>query len=231
VGQASSDHRQTIATAGWLATTSPELRAALLQTGRLRELDPGELFNIAGDEQAGMWGVASGQVALRSAMNRPDIPVGYIYHVGDWGGYAPLFGYPRRGDVTARTAAVILFLPYGPLRRLLASNQAWWEDVGRLLVTDVFRFARWGSDLMMTDSRARVAAILLHQAGRRTGPDTPADVLLSQSELAAMSALSRHPVAAILHDFRKAGTISLSYGRIAIEQPAALRAIADGDGC
>lgn len=219
--------RKFLATNGWLATASPGLREAILGHGRWRELDPGEQVHVAGDERVGMWGIANGQVGIRSAMNAAEMPTGYIYRPGDWGGYAPLLGSPRRSDAAARTAVMILFLPYQTMQRMLVESPAWWADVARLALHDVVRYGSWGTDLLLRNSRARVAAILLHLAGSRRAGLEPAEVVVSQSELGDMTNLSRQPVNMVLNDFEAAGWIACGYRRIDVLNPAALRRLAD----
>lgn len=220
--------RDVLASTGWLSTVDPELRTAILAAGRLRELDCGEMFHMAGDEKAGMWGLAVGQVGLISAMNAPTATVGYIFRAGDWGGYGPLLGSPRQADVIARTAAVILFVPYAALRRMFRDNPVWWEALAKLALSDVYRFGSWGTDLLIQESRARAAAILLHQAGCRRVGHGPVMVAAAQAELGEMANLSRHPIAKILHDFEARGWITCGYRRIDILDVAALRQVANG---
>lgn len=216
-----------LATNGWLAAASPALREAILGHGRWGELGPGEQVHVAGDERVGMWGIANGQVGIISAVNASEAPTGYVYRPGDWGGYAPLLGSPRRGDAVARTAVVILFVPYQTMQRMLVETPAWWADVARLALHDVARYGSWGTDLLLRDSRARVAAILLHLAGSRQAGLEPAEVVVSQSELGDMTNLSRHPVSIVLNDFEAAGWIACGYRRIDVLNPTALRRLAD----
>lgn len=219
--------RDFLAAAGWLSTVSPALRSAILAAGRLRELDPGEQFHVAGDERVGMWGLAAGQIGLTSAMNGPDQPVGFINHPGEWGGYGPLFGSPRQANAVARTAAIVLFVPYDALRQMLAEHPEWWVDFARLALFDVYRFGSWGADLLQKDSRARTAAVLLHQAGCRRAGDKPVTVAVAQGELGDMANLSRHPIANILHDFETNGWIACGYRKVEVLDAAALRSVAD----
>ncbi len=129
--------------------------------------------------------------------------------------------------MVARTPASILFIPYDALQRMLAANPAWWQDIARLALSDVYRFGSWGTDLLLKDSRARTAAILLHLSGcRRAGTGAPT-VVVSQSELAEMTNLSRHPIGTILAEFQACGWIACAYRRVDVLNPAALRQMAD----
>ncbi len=213
---------------GWLATVPPALQEAVLATGRLRDIQVGETFNIAGDTQVGIWGLVSGQVAVTSAMNGPDAPAALLNNPGQWGGLAPLFGQPRLANVMARLPSVILFVPYHALRQMLAANPAWWEHFGLLAYEHVMSYGQLAGDLLQPDTRARTAAILLHQAGLRNSGEGPMTLALTQEEIGAMATLSRHPMANLLHSFEAEGLIQSGYRQIVVLQAATLRAIANG---
>jgi CRP/FNR family cyclic AMP-dependent transcriptional regulator len=211
---------------GWLATVPEELRSEMLRDGRVRDIQAGELFNFAGDENAGMWGLAAGQAATTSGVNGPDSPIALLEQPGYWGGQAPLFGRPRLANVHARTEATILFVPYQSLRQMLAAHPSWWEHFGRLAFDHVHRYAMLAVDLMLAETRARTAAILLHQGACRAAGNTPVTLHLSQQELGEMTNLSRHPIGSLLREFEADGLIRLGYRQITLLQPATLRAIA-----
>jgi CRP/FNR family transcriptional regulator, cyclic AMP receptor protein len=226
---AAASSRSAISTRGFLATATAGLRDALLAAGRFREIAVGEVFNVAGDEEAGIWGVATGQVALISAINAPDSPALLLFHPGDWGGWAPLFGYPRMANVLARTPTVILFVPFHDIRRILAANPGWWADIAKVSFDYSTRYAAFAVDLLLRDSRQRAAAILLHQAGARQSGDEAITLILTQEELGEMMNLSRHPTGAMLRDLEAQGLIVLGYRQLTLLRPAALRTIANGD--
>jgi CRP-like cAMP-binding protein len=213
---------------GWLATVPPALQEAVLENGRLRKIQAGETFNIAGDTEVGIWGLVSGQVAITSAMNGPDAPAALLNNPGQWGGLAPLFGRPRLANVVARLPSVILFVPYLALRQMLAANPAWWEHFGLLAYEHGLSFGQLAVDLLQSDTRARTAAILLHQAGLRNAGEGPMTLVLTHGEIGAMANLSRHPMANLLHSFNAEGLIKPGYRQIVVLQAATLRRIANG---
>lgn len=223
------DPRSLIATTGWLSTAPAGLRDAILAAGRFRDAPVGEVFNVAGDVDVGIWGLAAGQVALTSAMNAPDSPAALLYHPGDWGGFGPLFGYPRMGNVEARTASIILFVPFQAIRQILAANPGWWETMAALMFHYQLKYASFAVDLLLRNSRQRVAAILLHQADRRAAGDTPITLAVTQEELGEMTNLSRHPIGSTLRSFEADGLIGLGYRQIIVLQPLLLRTIANGE--
>lgn len=215
--------RNVLATRGWLATVDPGFRDAILAAGRMRKINCGEYVQVAGDERKGLWGLAEGQIGIASAISAPDISFGYIYNVGDWAGYGPLLGTPRVADAVARTPSVILYVRYDTMHRMLADNPGWWREIALLALCDVHRFGDWGSDLLLRNSQARTAAILLHLAGLRRSGEGPATIVVSQSELGEMTNLSRHPIGIILQQFEADGWIASSYRHITLLNVEALR--------
>lgn len=217
--------RHFLCSHGWLATVPPAFREAIFAIGRLREISSGETFNIAGDTNVGIWGLVSGQVAIVSAMNNPDAPIALIGNPGHWGGLAPLFGQPRLANVTARVPSVILFVPYQALRQMLDATPVWWEHVGMLAYEHVMSYGQIIGDLMLQDTRARMASILLHQAGIRNTGDGPVTLAFTQEELGRMANLSRQPAGQILREFEALDMIHLGYRQIIVLQPNALRGL------
>lgn len=220
--------RRLLAGTGWLATRPPDFTAALLSAALVRHYGPGEPFNVAGDTEAGIWGVASGQAFGISAINAPSAPASFVVRPGDWAGTGPIFGHSRIGDCVARLPTSILLVPYHALKRLLAEHPAWWEHLGELNFRILRLYGAIAVDLQISNSRARIAAILLNAAGLRHDGADARSIAITQDELGTMANLSRHPTGEHLRAFARAGLVSMDYGQVVLHQPAALRAIADG---
>jgi len=83
-----------LATEGWLATAAADFRSEFLAKCQIRTFTSGEQISTAGDDTSigpGMYGVASGQVALIPGIGPADTPVALLFNTGEWCGYAPLF--------------------------------------------------------------------------------------------------------------------------------------------
>jgi CRP-like cAMP-binding protein len=221
--------RTVLATGGWLADCPEAFRQAVLAAGRIRHLKPGELFNIAGDTDGGIWGIASGQASGISGINSPAAPVSFVMHPGYWAGTGPLFGFQRIGDAKARTPATILQLPYRVLKGLLGQNPEWWEHLGALNFRVLRHYGSLAVDLQLSDSGRRMAAILLQAADLRFEGQGARSIAITQDELGHMANLSRHPAGEHLRTFARQGLVTVGYGRITITDAQALRALADGD--
>lgn len=222
------DVRDLLASTGWLAACPTAFAQTLLAVGRVRRLAPDETFNIAGDLEGGIWGIACGQVCAFSGLNSPGAPVSLIMHPGEWGGTGPLFGFPRIGDCVARTPTTILFVPLRAVQRLLAVSPAWWEHMGALNFRILRQYGSLGVDLQLPDSRQRIAAILLQAFGVRFEGESGVPLAITQDELGQMANLSRHPAGEHLRAFARQGHITLSYRQVTLHDAVALRRIADG---
>lgn len=218
-----------LASHGWLAACPPDFARAILQAGMVRHVPPGDSFNIAGDEEGGIWGVAAGQAGLFSGVNSPGAPLCLLLLPGDWGGIGPLFASPRLSTCVAQVPSSVVHVPLRSLHRLLADRPAWWEPIAQLAFRLAVQYGRMLVDLQIPASRARLAAVLLNISRlRATGSEGPA-LTLTQEELGALANLSRHPTSVFLKAFEQQKLVSLGYRSLRVVDAAGLRAIAEGD--
>jgi CRP-like cAMP-binding protein len=214
---------------GWLATRPADFREALLAAGRLRTFAAGDQISTAGDDAdvgPGIYGVAAGQVAVLPALGAPDAPTAVLFNPGNWYGYAPLFGATRPIHVHATTATTILSISFSEARRMLNARPDWWQDLAQLVFATGLVATNVLTDLMLSRSDRRLAAMLLHHAGcRHTGQAHK--IHLSQEDVGATARLSRHPARQLLQAFEARGWISQSYRCIHILAPEQLRALVD----
>jgi CRP-like cAMP-binding protein len=222
------DAQQRLATTGWLAQVPADFRDAFLAAGRLQPVAGSAMFGLAGEVGEGMWGIVSGQVALTSAMNSTDAPLGLLLNPGRWGGYVPLFGQPARANAHATVDSLILRVSFAEVRRLLAGNPAGWEYLGRLTLEDSLCFATVAVDLLLKDATRRIAAILLHQAGCRGTGMPPWPIHLTQAEIGEMAGLSRHPTRQVLLALETRGWVERGYRCLHVREPDPMRRFADG---
>lgn len=221
--------RTTLAANGWLTTCPVDFAEALLHAGSLHQLETGAPLHHAGDAEGGIWGIAAGQANGASGIGGPNAALFVVFMAGEWGGTGPMSGYPRQLDVFARVPSTIISVPQWAVTRLLGERPDWWEHFSLLHFLTAQKFGLLAADLQMSDSRARVAGILLNATGSRRQGDDPVRFATTQEEVGKMANLSRYPAASILRALTREGLIMNSYGWITIPQPAALRAIANGD--
>jgi len=220
--------KAALATTGWLASCPNDFAASLLQAGSPYRLEPGQPLHHAGDAEGGIWGIAAGQAIGASGIGGPNASLAVAFVAGEWGGTGPMSGAVRQLDVLARVPSIIIGVPQRAVSRLLGENPAWWEHFSKLHFLMAQKFGQLAADLQLSDSEARVAGILLNVAGLRRHGDDPVRIATTQEEVGRMANLSRYPAAKILRALTREGLLMNRYGWITIQQPAALRAIANG---
>jgi CRP-like cAMP-binding protein len=216
---------------GWLSSTSPEFQRAILAGCDCRPLEAGAPLQVGGEDHGEMIGLARGILELRTTLGPADTAIMHFAHPVFWLGFVPtLFKQPRRAAASAKTPAWLVRVPEATIRRTLKENPHWWAfflqpllEYGDLTVTIA-------ADLMIRDSERRCAAALLRLAGcRYAGPRdvNPAEVPLTQSELAGAANLSRNSVGTLLQRLATRGFVEVGYGAMIVRTPAALRNFVD----
>ena len=216
---------------GWLATRPADFREEWLAAGRLFTFEAGEQISTVVDDAdvgAGVYAVATGQVAVVSALGASDSPTAVLFNPSFWFGYAPLFGLPRFIHVRATTSTAIMSISFREARRMLNARPEWWQHLAHLVFLSSMSANSVWTDLLLSRSDRRLAALLLHHAGcRQAGQPYP--IYLSQEEIGATARLSRHPTRQLLQAFEARGWISQSYRCINILAPRQLRTLIDSD--
>ena len=220
-----------LATEGWLATAAAAFRSEFLARCQIRTFTSGEQSSIAGDDTSigpGMYGVASGQVALVPGIGPSDTPVAVLFNTGEWCGYAPLFLPNNVVHFHAVMPTTILCLSIVEVRSMLYAQPEWWKDIAKLAFHAGMRYSAVSVDLLIPQAERRLAAMILNHANcRNSGAAKP--IHLSQEELGQTANLSRHPTRKLLRTFEARGWISQSYRCINILQSEHLRACANSD--
>lgn len=217
-----------LASSGWLAGCPFDFSTSLLHAGSVHHLEPGEALHHAGDAQGGIWGIAAGQAISASSTGGPIAALAIVFMPGEWGGTGPISGSVRQLEVLAGIPTTIIRVPQWAVLRLLCEKPGWWEQFSRLHFLMAQKLGLVAADLQLTDSRARVAGILLNATGLRRQGDEPVRFATTQEEVGRMANLSRYPAARIMRGLAAERLLTIGYGWITIENPSALRAIANG---
>jgi CRP-like cAMP-binding protein len=216
-----------LGTRGWLSETPAEFRKRFLSAARWRHVDAGWTVTLGGEEQDAIIGLASGTVAVTSALGRAGTPVTHMAHAVFWMGYGPLLlERPRVVTVEARTDLWIAVMPKAQILPLLDETTLWWRCFMRLLGEYGDTSAMIASDLLIRESDQRLAATILRFAGLRApGSHTTEEVRLpvTQAELADAANLSRNAAGTILRVFAAKGYIETDYGAIVVLDCAGLQ--------
>lgn len=209
---------------GWLAHTPPDFRARVAGHLRLRDLREGELLYTLGEEPGGIWGLVGGGLAIEVAPNERGPSFAYFAQPGFWFGEQSLITRrPRLVSVRATRRSRLAGLSLAAFDEMARDHPADWRWIALLATMNTALAIAIGDDLMIRDPRLRLIALLLRLAGLRGvgREDGAGSVMVSQTDLAAMAAMTRTTAGLILRDLARREQIVLAYRRIDI---------VDGDG-
>ncbi|WP_416907425.1 MAG: Crp/Fnr family transcriptional regulator [Polymorphobacter sp.] len=216
---------------GWLAERPADVQAVILEAAIWHRAVPGEEFIHGPSNEGGIYVIADGIAEVSFVLANPDNRAQYFVRAGFWSGHRPLLGRARTLSITARTPLVWGAVPLARLRQMLVAEPAWWEHIAQL-AEDSAELVCWAmADLTLTDSRARIAGLLLQLAGCRRPDDAgrkPLSIELSQSDIATVAAMSRSTLGKILAEFTKNGWVETCYTRLEVRAPEQLRALVNG---
>jgi len=214
-----TDAIAAVSSYGWLAACPLHFRSWLIKNVRWESFSAGSAVVHFGSEDVSLYCVGDGQVSFLSAMGATDIGTSYFSVPGFWWGHAPLLGLPRAGSVVADTDTLCGMVPSFALRSYLAANPKDWRSIA-LGVTGLFVMAAGAhADLLIRESRRRIAATILRLGGRRHQLfriSPPESFVCTQDTLAGAVVLSRNTVGQVTRSLENDGLIMCRYGRIAI---------------
>jgi CRP-like cAMP-binding protein len=221
-----------VASHGWLAACPADFRDWMIANLTWQRFSAGNGITHGGDDEGGLYCVGDGQIAFVASIGSADAGTGHNGLPGTWWGHAPLLGGPRVGSVVASMDTQCGIVRKSTLRARLAAHPGDWEAISRGLADLFMLSAGAHADLLIADSRRRVAATILRMGGwrhrvYRLAP--PATFICSQDTLAGATALTRNTVGKILRQLVSEQLIDTSYGRIAIRDSRRLRAIANDE--
>lgn len=223
---------EMVASHGWLAACPADFRDWMLANLAWQRFSAGSGITYGGDDEGGLYCVGDGQIAFVASIGSADSGTGHNGLPGTWWGHAPLLGGPRVGSVVATTDAQCGVVRQSILRARLAAHPGDWEAISRGLADLFMLSAGAHADLLIADSRRRVAATLLRLGGWRHRVyrlSPPTSFICSQDMLASATALTRNTVGKILRQLVAEQLIDTGYGRVTIRDAKRLRAIANDD--
>ena len=217
--------------AGWLPTCQPGFRRWVRQTLQWRLVADGTGVTFAGDPEGGIFCLAQGQIAMHVSLGS-SLVTGNFGHPGIWWGMGPILGLPRVGTIIARTECIIGILPMRPLQARLAEHPEDWADIARAVSDQFVMAAGAHSDLLIENSRSRIAATLLRLGGnrhRRYPLLVPTRFECTQDELARATGLSRNTAGVHVRSLEREGLVRTGYGQIELLDPEALATLANSE--
>ena len=186
---------------------------------RVRSFQPNQPIYEKGEPQSNLCVIAEGLVRISSVNAQGQEAVLIIFDSGTWFGDA-VYG------ATAHEAAVLVEVP-GPFFRDLLQRYPQSYPV----VLDLISQRLWSAISMIeedalrgTQARIGQRLLFLSQMQRGGKPESgPVTVRLTREHIANMMGMTRQGVHRTLKEFETQGLITLGYGRITIEDEAALR--------
>lgn len=212
---------------GWLRHTPASFRRDVLDRCRLEQFAAGTPVYSVGDEPGGMYGVVSGALGISVAPGEHGPYTAHLAISGAWFGEAAAFTrQPRRVGLTATRDTELLHLPLHAIDEIVRRDPGAWRFFGLLTIGQLDAAIGGSDDLMTRDHVERFVAVLLRFANcRHVSPRNgkPIEVDVSHEDLAHMANVARTTAGAILRKLEADGLVALSYRRISILAPDALR--------
>ena len=194
---------------------------------RVRSFQANQPIYEKGEPQSNLCVIAEGLVRISSVNAQGQEAVLIIFDSGTWFGDAVFSpGTGRVYGATAHEAAVLVEVP-GPFFRDLLQRYPQSYPV----VLDLISQRLWSAISMIeedslrgTQARIGQRLLFLSQMQRGGKPESgPVTVRLTREHIANMMGMTRQGVHRTLKAFEAQGLITLGYGRITIEDEAALR--------
>jgi CRP-like cAMP-binding protein len=224
-----ADLRPLFAATGWLATTPEAFRRAVLDRAVPRRYAAGDNLHWEGDDSRGMYGIAKGTIRLMLSAVEHGPYCGHLMHPGQWAGDSPaIAGSPRPVSLISAGSSTVVFLSRTAIGEMATRDPECWRHFAGSMAHSLSTAFGAIADLMLRDHRKRLVAVLLRIAGARSEMppiERRIEVDVSQSDLAAMSNVTRSTVAATLQRLEDAGLIDVGYRRIVIRSVTGLRGL------
>jgi CRP-like cAMP-binding protein len=221
--------RKIVVAHGWLSLTPRGFQAAVLDRCRLQAFKAGQSVYAVGDLPGGMYGLVSGGLAISIAPGERGPYFGHLARPGTWfGEAAAVTRQPRRVGLTATRDAELLYLPVEKFDEIVAKDPNAWRLFALVTLGHLDMAIGACDDLMLRDHVKRCVAVLLRLAGCRHNslkPSAPAEIDLSQDDIATLANVARTTAGAVLRSLEKAGHIRRTYRRVEILAPDALRGL------
>jgi CRP/FNR family cyclic AMP-dependent transcriptional regulator len=212
---------------GWLHRTPIEFQRAVLERCRLEQFEAGKPIYSVGDEPGGMFGIVAGCVGITVAPGELGPYIAHFAMPGSWFGQAAAFTrQPRRVGLTATRDTELLHLPLWAIDEIVRSDPSTWRLFGLLTIEHLDTAVGASDDLMMRDHLKRVVAVLLRMGNcRLVSPRScgPIEIDINHEDIAHTANVARTTAGAILRKLESDGHLALSYRRISILAPDALR--------
>lgn len=221
----------------WLADLPDDTVAEAAACASLRLYADAELVHARGDACDGFYTIASGSVRFTRATADGHTTTIAVMERPNWFGEISMFdGLPRTHDGHASGPTMLLFHARTDFNRLLMRHPAIYERFARMLALRLRATFDLVEEAAVAPLAQRLARRLLELAQLQPSAMSAAviprgrEVPLTQEELGHLLGKSRQSIAKQLRLWEQDGLIQTKYGRVFIEDPAALATIAYPEG-
>lgn len=217
---------------GWLSFTPPPFRQTVLARCKLEALKAGATIYSVGDPPGGMYGLVRGSFAISVAPGERGPYVAHFARPGTWFGEPAAFTeQPRRISLAVTRDSKFLHLPLPAIREIVTADPGAWRFFGLAAIAHNDTAIGAADDLLIRDHVKRSVAVLLRLGGCRYSTPQGSmsiEIDVSQEDLAVMTNLARTTSGTVLRTLEAAGQVKVSYRRVRILAPDALRAMLEG---
>ena len=211
----------------WFGGLPEELQSLLLDNSMLRLVEQNQVLIAEDTRPTGMFALLEGQVAITRQIGNKDDFFVHLGGPGFWfGENALLSGELAVINATARTKVKALFLPATSFEQIVDTEPRYYRLFVKLALS---RYSILLRTLGLSNAlppeeflRIRLADLsdLIHSEGFS---EDVVELALSQTDLAAMIGASRQTINMLLKKLESEGLIEVSFRKIKILDPSALR--------
>jgi CRP/FNR family transcriptional regulator, cyclic AMP receptor protein len=221
--------RDDVLDQGWLGHTPLSFRRAVLERSSREQFKAGTRVYSIGDEPGGMFGIVSGGLAVSIAPGEQGPYIAHFAMPGTWfGEAAAITRQPRRVGLTATRDSELLHLPLRAIDEIVRRDPSAWRLFALVTIAHLDMAIGGSDDLMIRNHVQRFVAVLLRIGNcRHVNRLDPREIEIdiNHEDLAYMANVARTTAGAILRKLETDGHVALSYRRIRILAPDALRAM------
>jgi CRP-like cAMP-binding protein len=226
-----SDCESILMRGKWFAGLPAPLRRELLARGQIRQFRRGAWIYLQGDPPRGLWATLEGEISFSKVGGSGSE---LVYHVGGpglwFGVLGVLTGLPLGLAITAVSDVTLLYVRRKDVQAIIEREPRHVLRLVRLPLSRAVDLLDLAEHIVRPSPRSRVASRLLLLWRMEADHDettTARPLRVSQSQLAAMTALSRQSVSRVLHELAEAGAVTAGFRQIAIVDPRLLETIAN----
>jgi CRP/FNR family cyclic AMP-dependent transcriptional regulator len=212
---------------GWLPRTPASFQRAVLDRCQLEQFRAGTPVYSIGDKPSGMFGIVAGCLGVSVARGKQLHYTAHFARPGSWFGEVSTFTrQPQRVALIATRDTEILHLPLPAIDEIVRRDPAAWRFFGLVTIDHLDHAIGASDDLMIRDHVKRFVAILLRLGNCRLASPRdgqPIEIDISHGDLAHMANVARTTAGAVLREMEAEGQLALSYRKITVLAPNALR--------